>query len=256
MIPEAVIGIGVVFALLATRMAAFMAVSPIPGTWVPAQVRIGFSLLLALVAFPAAGQLRQPAEQLALTGAFGEVIVGVTIGFVFRVGVMAADVVGSSLAQAMGLTFAAAYDPARSETSDPLSRIVTLLALVLAIQVGAHRIVIGSLLASVQAVPVGSVPDMAAMTPELLRWFARSVESGVALALPASAACLVVQLGLALVSRAAPSLQIFNVGLAISVATGVLVLMQGADDLMAGLAAHFGRVRPAIEAVLTEGHLR
>ena len=253
MIAELVLGLGVAFAFVLSRMAAFVAVSPVPGSWVPARVRVGLALLLALSAMPVVPASRVPLGPALVAPLFGEVVVGVAVGLVFRIVLAAADLLGAQAAQAMGLTFAAVYDPTQASTVDPLTRLVTLLATVLALRVGAHRVVLGGLLASVQAVPVGAAPNAAAMGPELLDLLAGSVACGLGLALPVVAVCLAVQLAVALVSRAAPSLQIFSVGLAVTLGGGLVVLLAGAEDALAGLAAQLGTLASAIERTLGAG---
>jgi len=89
--------------------------------------------------------------------------------------------------------------------ADPLTRMVTLFAMAVAVAAGGHRIVIGALLISVRVLPPGSTPTAEMMGPEILTWFSRAVECWVGLALPATAVCRCVQLALAFVSRAAPS---------------------------------------------------
>jgi flagellar biosynthesis protein FliR len=56
------------------------------------------------------------------------------------------------------------------------------------------------------------------------------------LALPVIVVTLGVQLALALVARAAPSLQIFNVGFGVLVAAGLCTLLGSADTLVLSMA--------------------
>ncbi len=248
---HALTGLIVAFSLVLTRMAAFVAVSPFPGPWVPARVRIALALFLALVVAPHVGPSRiEPGPALVLP-LFGEVLVGVVIGFVLRLALVAADMLGSALAQALSLTFAASYDPQSASQTDPLSHLVTMMASLVAIGTGAHRVVLGALLASVEALPPGHVPPAGVFLLPLVDWLARSVEHGFALAVPVVAVCLVVQLAVALVSRAAPQLQIFSVGITITIASGVVVLFAGLADLTSGLAVHLASIGSALERVLS-----
>jgi flagellar biosynthetic protein FliR len=245
------IGMLITFGLVLTRMAAFMAVSPVPGAWVPARVRIGLAVLLAFLVAPSLPASRVPLGAALLEPMFGELVVGVVIGFVFKLALVSADILGTMLAQALSLTFAASYDPQQATQVDPLTHLVTMLASVIAVATGAHRVVIGALLASVEVLPPGHVAPAGAFTLSLVQWLGRSVEHGFALSIPVVAVCLVVQLAVALVSRAAPQLQIFSVGITITLASGALVLFAGLTDMVAGLALHLASLTQILERVLS-----
>jgi len=249
-IRELALTMAITYALVATRMAAFVAVSPFPGASVPAKIRIGFALLLALAAAPVAVPGGTPGLGPPLVlAAFAEMAAGAAIGFVFRVGMSAAEVLGSSLSAAMGLTFAASYDANQGSNSDSLTRIVTMASMLVFIATGAHRVVIGSVVASFAVVPIGSALDIGVFLPGVLAWTHRSMECGVGLALPAMTVAIVVQVALGLVARAAPSLQIFSVGLSISLASGLVVVVNGLRDSLTGVAAHMAQVGAVLETV-------
>lgn len=239
------------FALVATRMAAFVVVSPFPGATVPTQVRIGLVLLLAATTCPTAVSGYTTLSPNLFLATAGEMITGVAIGFVFRVGMSAAEVLGASLAHATGLTMASSFDPSLGSTVDPLSRIVTMSATLVSFAIGAHRVVLGAVIASLRAVPIGTLPSANAFAPATFTWIARSIECGLGLALPAMTIALVIHLSLGLVARAAPSLQIFSVGLSLTLGSGLLVALAGMPDMLGGLAAHLGELGAVIDSMLS-----
>jgi flagellar biosynthesis protein FliR len=69
--------------------------------------------------------------------------------------------------------------------------------------------------------------------------------------MPVVAIGLVVQVGLAMISRAAPSLQIFSVGFAVLFASTVAALMASFEDVAGALGSHFARLAPTVEALIT-----
>ena len=75
---------------------------------------------------------------------------------------------------------------------------------------------------------------------------------GVRLASPLIAVALLVQAGLGVVSRAAPSVQIFSVGFGVLFVSTTLVFIDTAGDMMSGLAAHFGRLGGIVDALLSQ----
>jgi flagellar biosynthetic protein FliR len=251
-IKDLVLSMIISFALVATRMALFVAISPFPGPAVPTEIRVGLTLLLALTATPLAMMGHPPAIGPALVLAtLGEAMTGAAIGFVFRVGMSAADVLGSTLAHATGLTFASSYDPAQAASTDSLTRLVTTAATLLMFAIGAHRVVIGAAVGSFRVVPLGRGLDLNAYLPGILQWIGRSLECGLGLALPAMVVSLVIQVALGLVARAAPSLQVFSVGLSLTLASGLFVVLAGLGDCLAGLGAHLASMGRALESILS-----
>ena len=251
MIGELLVGMAITFALLATRMAAFVAISPFPGPMVPTNIKVGFALLLAMAAMPLAGVSHLAIGPQLVVAGMGEAVTGAAVAFIFRIGMSAAEVLGSTLAHATGLTFASSYDPTQAATTDALTRIISNAAVLVAFAVGAHRIVIGAAMTSVRVVPVGGMIDLATYMPGILSWMARTLECGVGLAVPAMTVSLVVQAALGLVARAAPALQIFSIGLAVSLASGLVVILSGLRDSLAGIAAHLMNLGGILESILT-----
>jgi flagellar biosynthetic protein FliR len=250
---ELVVGLAITFALLATRMAAFVAVSPFPGPAVPTEVRVGLTLLLAVVATPLAGAHHIPIGPQLFLAAVAEGVTGASIAFVFRIGMSAAEVLGSTFAHSMGLTFASSYDPTQSATTDALTRIVSYAAMLVAFAVGAHRLVIGAVITSVRLVPLGATVELGTYLPGVLTWSSRTLECGLGLAVPAMTVSLIVQVALGLVARAAPSLQIFSIGLAVSLGSGMVVILAGLRDSLEGLAAHLMNLGGVLERLLVPG---
>jgi flagellar biosynthesis protein FliR len=135
----------------------------------------------------------------------------------------------------LSLSVAQVYDPGLSETTDPLSRITTLLASAVAVALGAHRIALAYLLESIRVLPPGVAIDGTGAIEPLVATLTQAFEAGVRLGLPALAISVVTQLAVAFVSRAAPSLQVFSVGMTITAGAVLAVLITGLPDMVVGL---------------------
>ena len=237
--------------LAVARLAGFVLVSPFPGKSAPSQVKIGLILLLAWVV--RAGQPYLPTLHLdvALLGYVpSELGVGLLIGFTVRITYSAAEMLGASFAQASGLTMAQTYDPSMG-TEDPVpARIMTLLAMLLFLAMGAHRTALSYLLESFRVVPIGQTADIGSSALTFVNYLGQAVDAGVRLSLPVVGVALVVQAALALVSRASPQLQVFSMGMGISVAAAFLTVLGTLGDTAAGLGAEMMNEAPRIEQVL------
>ncbi len=124
--------------------------------------------------------------------------------------------------------------------------------MMLAMIVGLHRVMIGSLVWSFRVIPAGSASHPELSFPYLFNLTVTVIETGVSLSLPILAVLFMVQLALGFVSRAAPSMQIFSIGFAVTLAVGASVLVMAAPDLARGLVESFSRAGYHFERLLHE----
>lgn len=244
------------FALVASRITGFVVVSPFPGQNVGVTQRISLVLALAWIATTFAPAAQVPhALDLSLAGrAVLEIACGLVIGCAFRLVFSAAEVLGAVLGQATGLGSATVLNPTIGAPDTAIDRIVTLAAMLVALGAGVHRVVLGSLLESFRVLPVGSLTAVDATMLELVGMAVDAFAVGVQLATPVVGVALLIHLALGLISRAAPSLQVFSAGFTLLFTSGLLTIIHGMGDMSAGLATHFQRVVPAIDRILTAMH--
>ncbi|MGC4092245.1 MAG: flagellar biosynthetic protein FliR [Polyangiaceae bacterium] len=76
--------------------------------------------------------------------------------------------------------------------------------------------------------------------------------TGVRLAMPIITVLLMAQVALAFVSRAAPAMQVFSVGFAVTLGLGAFVLILGLPDFAQEVAADMSQVSSRIETLLGE----
>lgn len=237
------------FGLVACRIAGFVVVSPFPGRNVSARARIGLVVVLSWIA---ASFAPAPARGVDfLTAAIPEVLCGLLMGVAFFFVFAAAEVFGSVLGPLTGLGTASILNPALDAPETPLGRVVGLAAMVVALGMGVHRIALSALLESFRALPVGSSLALEAPLLSLVDVGVSSFVVGVRMATPVVAVALIVNASLAMISRAAPSLQIFSVGLAVLFAATAATLLASAGDALRGLAAYFQTLPAALDATLT-----
>jgi len=241
------------FVLAASRVAGFVLTSPFPGKNVPSKAKIGLVLMLAWIARAVRPATPDLGLDLALFGIVpGELGIGIVIGFTVRVTFSAAEVLGASLAQGTGLTFGQVYDPTLGNEDSVPPRVVALFSMLLFLGIGAHRVAIAYALESFRALPIGHTAEIGAAAPSMVDFLAQAMDVGVRLSVPVMAIALAVQLALALVARASPSLQVFSVGMGVTVAAGLLGILGTMDDAAAGLANELEREGARIEQVVSD----
>jgi flagellar biosynthetic protein FliR len=241
------------YVLAVSRVAGFVLTSPFPGKNVPAKGKIGLVLMLAFLAravHPAARGLNLDLLLLGIVPS--EIGIGLVIGFTVRITFSAAEILGLSLAQSTGLTMGAVYDP-NLGNEDPLpARIINLFAMLLFVALGSHRVAIAYTLESFRALPIGNGAAIEAALPSFVGFLAQAMEAGVRLSLPVMGIALAIQVTLALVARASPSLQVFSIGMGVTVAAGILAILGSLGDTAAGVGHELQREGPRIEQVLQD----
>jgi flagellar biosynthesis protein FliR len=252
MLQQLALGYAATWALVLARVSGFVIGSPFPGAHVSNTQRVALVVTLAWIATsfaPTAGVPHDLDSRLGLLAA-SELGCGLVIGLAFRFVLVASDVLGQVLSHAIGLSSASVLNPTIGQVDTVLTRIVTLIALLLALTAGVHRIALGALLASFRALPLGSPMSFQATTATFIEMTIESFAVGVRLAMPVMAVALVVNLGLAMIARVAPAIQIFSVGFAVLLATGTLVLLSSLRDVGSGLLLHFSSLSRFIDTLL------
>lgn len=242
------------FMLELARITGVVLAAPVPFEAAPRQAKIGLVILLALVAHgtPAAQGFDSQSLASLAAAVVLEFATGVAMGMVVRIAVAIAEIAGSNVAPVIGFGAAQVFDPMTGESDSVLVKVYRLFGILLALAVGVHRVIIGTLLLSFEKVPVGSLvrPDLAA--PYLLELVGEMLQVGAKLALPVLAVLLLIQVALGFISRAAPAMQIFSIGFAVTFAVGGFVVVMALPDTGQELITAWERSGAQMERVLTE----
>lgn len=238
-------------ALVVSRLAGFVVVSPFPGRWVPARMRV---LLVLVMAFPLSFTMPVPhalaLDLSLLLPAVSDFLVGFLIGAAFYLVLAAAEFMAGMVSQASWLSAPMSMNPASGDRSQVLAQVATLFALLLALSAGVHRVVLAYLFESMHLLPLGTPLSVTAALPMFIEIGGRSFDVGMRLAMPVFAVSLAVQAALALVSRVAPSLQIFNVGFAVLVASGLVTFGASMRAISVGIIGYAGELPGFLDEVL------
>ncbi|HLV66892.1 MAG TPA: flagellar biosynthetic protein FliR [Polyangiaceae bacterium] len=244
------------FSLATARIAGMIATAPLAWSVAPLRVRAGLTLLLAFFVHGASSGSRPRPEligeldlALAMTT---EVVVGVAFGFVVRFALMVGELIGDVVTPVVGLGAAQIFDPHSRVSSGVLTTLLRHFAILIALVTGLHRVVLAGLLSSFEVLPAGGLWDPGRAAPTLLVLSAELFASAIRIALPVLGVIFVTQLALAFVARAAPAVQIFNVGFGITLGVGALILVLVLPDVGHQLAAEFSHVPARLERLLLE----
>jgi flagellar biosynthetic protein FliR len=215
----------VLYLLVALRTSAAMAVGPLaawPGVSFPSRVLLGLGIALALApSVPTA----VPAVQLRLgsTVMIQELALGLFVGTGSTLLVSALQFVAGLIDFQAGFSFGSTVDPMAGRESGPIERFLGAFAAVLFFDLNGHQLFLLSLDNLFQIVPVGGTPRLAG--PDSVAHFLTAiVVAALAMALPIVTLLLLLDLALALLSRAAPQFNLFAIGLPARVGAALIVL--------------------------------
>ncbi|SDV46595.1 flagellar biosynthetic protein FliR [Chitinasiproducens palmae] len=170
-----------------------------------------------------------------------QLMIGAAIGFAMRVVTATVTAAGDYAGMQMGLSFAQLISPGADSASTALARLLEMFALLIFLSLDGHLRLLGTLADSFRTLPLdpAAAPMFNAGAWRLLAdWGASVFWAGLMLALPVVAALLIANLALGILNRAAPQVGVFQVGFAITLLVGLLMLdlmLPSAGPFVAGL---------------------
>jgi flagellar biosynthetic protein FliR len=240
------------FVLIATRVLAVLATSPVMGLRnVPLQARLGLGLFTALILVPVVAKDGLPSDvDVTWATLASEADVGALSGFAATLAYTAIAFGASLLDIQAGFSMAALYDHTFGTQGATLERFYSAIAALLFFQTNAHHLVIQSLVELFLVVPLGGFTP-ARINPELLAQIASgSFMVAIELVFPIMVALLMADIALAVLARVAPQFGIFQIGMQLKVAIALGALVITMPLLMPRLHQLFGGMIGVSLAVL------
>jgi flagellar biosynthesis protein FliR len=215
------------------RIGACLMVAPMFGArFVGARTRIILAVAItALVAPLIPTPAIAPFSPQGVVVVFQQLLIGVALGFALQVVFDALALAGQLLANSMGLSFAFNIDPLRGSSTPALSQLYVILATLTFLALDGHVALIQMLVAGLYGLPVGMTGLGQEGLWQLILWGGTLFSGAIGIALPGVTALLIVNLAFGVVSRAAPSLNLFAVGFPVSLVVGLLVVLAGIAPL-------------------------
>jgi flagellar biosynthetic protein FliR len=217
------------------RIGACLMVAPVFGArFVPARTRIILAVAItALVAPMIPTPSIAPFSPQGFVVVFQQLLIGVALGFALQVVFDALALAGQLLANSMGLSFAFNIDPLRGSSTPALGQLYVILATLTFLSLGGHVALIEMLVAGLYGMPIGVTGLGQEGLWALVLWGGQLFAGAIGIALPGVTALMIVNLAFGVVSRAAPSLNLFAVGFPVSLVVGFLVVLAGIEPLQA-----------------------
>jgi flagellar biosynthetic protein FliR len=223
--------------LVLLRATGFVVAAPLFGhRVVPPPVKAGMAAALAIVL--ANGATAAPGALPILIAAPLELAIGLILGFLVNLGFAAVEIVGRLISLQMGLSLASVFSPTEEQGATALDPLFSVLAGLLFLALGLHLAIVQTLGHSLLTFPVGG--GWSPQLPELgAQLTAIALELGVRVGMPLALVLLLAQLGVALLSRAIPQINVFIFGLPLQLLVGIVVTAAAMPSLARGATSIF-----------------
>ena len=214
------------FVLPFARISSFILSAPIfPLQACTVRFRVLFS---AVLTFVVVGSLGFDAQALSLTELMSlvvmQVFIGVFAGFLLQIVNGAVAVGGQAISNSMGLGMASLVDPSLGNVP-VISQFLIILSTFIFMAIDGHLILIQLLLYSFDSIAVNEAFTFELVYRVFIEWSPLLFLGGLVIALPILISVLLINAGLGMITRSAPSLNIISVGFPAILITGTLLLM-------------------------------
>jgi len=212
----------------------FMAAPIFASRQVPARWRAALALVITWIVMPVLPPVPvvETFSHEAMLIALQQIAIGVLMGFILQLVFAAIVFAGQVMAYSMGLGFASMMDPQNGVQVPVVSQFYLILVTLLFLVLNGHLILIELVIDSFKTVPV-AVDGLSRNTLwDIVIWGGRVFSGGLLMALPVVTALLVVNLGMGIITRAAPQLNIFAVGFPMTMMIGFIVMWATLPDVL------------------------
>ena len=195
---------------------------------VPSRVRLTMALVLTAILLPAhqkAYAIDLKALGPVIVVLFQELVIGAVLGLTARLAISALQIAGAVVAQQLGLGFVTAVDPSQNQQGLLVGNFLTVLGITLIFATDLHHLVIAGLNDSYTIFAPGEMPIVGDVAKHITQIIATSFRIGIQLAAPFLVFGLLFNLGLGVLSRLMPQMQVFFIGLPLSILLGFLLLV-------------------------------
>ena len=204
----------------------FMVAPAFGSVTVPMRVRVVLAGAVALLVAPLVTVPDvAPFSAAGVVITIQQVIIGAALGFSLQILFDAVSLGGELLANSMGLSLAFNIDPQNGASTPVLGQLYTLLVTLIFLVLDGHLALIQTLVSGFHTLPIGTTGLGPNGLWSVVNWGSELFSGALAVALPGVTALLIANLAFGVVSRAAPTLNIFSVGLPVSLAFGLVAII-------------------------------
>jgi len=218
------------FLLVLIRLLVFLSFMPLfKSRSLPRMTKIAISIVFAIVLFP----LIPTPEGIANNAiAYSllickEIIVGIILGFATEFIFHGVRFAGHILGHQLGLAMASVLDPQTSEQISIIGQFKWLLAIMLFLAMEGHHIFLEAMAVSFKLIPLTGIVLNEALVPYIIRLSTQIFVIAIQISAPVMAALIMTNMGMGLLARTLPQMNIFIVGFPLTIGIGLISIALG-----------------------------
>jgi flagellar biosynthetic protein FliR len=231
------------FVLVFARIGAMVMLLPGLGeSNIPVRIKLAIALLLTLIILPLhRADYHVDMQSLAplLVMMLREIIIGIVLGATARVTLAALQVAGSVIAQQMGLGFVTSVDPTQGQQGLLVGNFLALLGIALLFATDSHYLLISAINDSYAIFAPGETMGTGDVAELATRAFSTAFKIGLQLSAPFLVFGLVFNIGLGVLARLMPQMQVYFVGVPLSILAGFLIFALVLTAMMGSFLDYF-----------------
>jgi flagellar biosynthetic protein FliR len=215
------------FLLVMLRASGLFLIAPLlSNRMFPSQVKIGMVVLMGIILVPTLQQTSIPAVMSLsslLTVAAKELLVGLSIGFVFSLLITGVQAAGDVVSYQIGFSMAQTIDPTSGTEITILGQFWVLLASVLFLALNGHHLIISAFKDSYDVIPAAQVSFNATAVDLIVTYSAYVFVIGLKIAAPVVVTLLLTDVAMGTLSRLMPTMNVFILGFGVKTGVGLAV---------------------------------
>tara|TARA_B100000767_G_C19750195_1_gene530439 strand:+ start:1078 stop:1848 length:771 start_codon:yes stop_codon:yes gene_type:complete len=214
------------------RISAFLLSAPFFSIRaVTVRIRVLLAATLTLMIYPLHDwPLLDPTSVVGLQEIFSQAFIGILMGLLLQIINGALVVAGQAMSASMGLSMANMVDPSMGNVP-VISQFLLICSTLIFIGLGGHVLVIGLVAESFSALPISEDVPIQELANFVIEWSAMIFLGAILLGLPIMVSLLFINMGLGVITRAAPALNIFAVGFPAMIIAGMLLLAMSMSSI-------------------------
>ncbi len=217
------------FILTFVRMGTAIMIMPGLGdSFIPERLRLLIALSISFVMFPLTLKYMpnpMPGTFMLFSLIVMEFIIGLFFGTVARIFMTALDTAGMVISTSSGLGNAQVFNPSLAAQGSLIGAFLSVTGVLVLFAVDLHHLLIAGLIESYELFPVGAIPDTGSMAELLARTVSSSFAIGVKIGAPFIVLTMLVYVGMGVLSRLMPQIQVFMIALPLQIILSLLTMM-------------------------------
>jgi flagellar biosynthetic protein FliR len=192
----------------------------------PARVRMGLALAITFLIAPLLPKM--PPIELFSAGSFlvlgQQLLIGIALGLMTQFLMESFVMAGQVIAMQTSLGFATLVDPMNGQSAPVVGQFYLMLATLVFLALDGHLVMLRLVILSFETLPVSDSGLTLPAIRTLIGFLGVMYQASLVMALSAIVALLLINFAFGVMTRAAPQLNIFSIGFAVSMMSGLLIL--------------------------------